>query len=49
MTIAIPPPVLWITGNPQMLLRPMVAIVGARNASSLAQEWRGIWPKVQVN
>ena len=35
MTIASPPPVLWITGNSQTLLRPMVAIVGARNASSL--------------
>lgn len=35
MTIASPPPILWITGNSQTLLRPMVAIVGARNASSL--------------
>ena len=35
MTIASPPPVLWITGNSQTLLRPMVAIVGALNASSL--------------
>ena len=35
MTIPNPPPALWVTGNPQILSRPMVAIVGARNASSL--------------
>ena len=35
MTIPNPPPVLWVTGNSQTLLRPMIAIVGARNASSL--------------
>ncbi len=28
------PPVLWVLGDPAMLLRPMVALVGARNASS---------------
>ncbi len=29
------PPVLWVQGDPSLLSRPMVAIVGARNASSL--------------
>jgi DNA processing protein len=29
------PPVLWLVGNPGVLRRPMVALVGARNASSL--------------
>lgn len=29
------PPVLWLRGDPRLLLRPMVALVGARNASSL--------------
>lgn len=29
------PPVLWMRGNPDLLARPMVAMVGARNASSL--------------
>jgi DNA processing protein len=29
------PPILWVTGDPGVLSRPMVAIVGARNASSL--------------
>ncbi len=29
------PPVLWVLGNLGLLKRPMVAIVGARNASSL--------------
>ena len=29
------PPVLWVIGDASLLLRPMVAIVGARNASSL--------------
>ena len=29
------PPILWVLGNPELLLRPMVALVGARNASSL--------------
>ncbi|MFU1477673.1 DNA-processing protein DprA [Roseovarius sp. C7] len=30
-----PPPFLWVTGDPSVLTRPLVAIVGARNASSL--------------
>jgi len=29
------PPLLWMTGNPAALLRPRVALVGTRNASSL--------------
>ncbi|MFZ7092978.1 DNA-processing protein DprA [Primorskyibacter sp. 2E233] len=29
------PPILWVIGDPQVLSRPMVALVGARNASSL--------------
>jgi DNA processing protein len=29
------PPVLWVMGNASLLARPMVALVGARNASSL--------------
>ncbi len=29
------PPVLWVRGNVAMLHRPMIALVGARNASSL--------------
>lgn len=29
------PPVLWVQGDAQLLARPMVALVGARNASSL--------------
>ncbi|MCU9847228.1 DNA-processing protein DprA [Defluviimonas sp. WL0024] len=29
------PPVLWCLGDPALLSRPMVALVGARNASSL--------------
>lgn len=29
------PPVLWAKGAPEMLTRPLVAVVGARNASSL--------------
>ena len=29
------PPLFWSIGNPEVLRRPMVAIVGARNASSL--------------
>lgn len=35
MEIADAPPVLWAIGNPALLSRPMVALVGARNASSL--------------
>ena len=30
-----PPPILWTIGNTEILNRPMVAMVGARNASSL--------------
>lgn len=29
------PPLLWAMGRPEILARPMIAIVGARNASSL--------------
>jgi DNA processing protein len=29
------PPFLWLMGNPELLARPMIALVGARNASSL--------------
>ena len=29
------PPILWVVGDPAVLARPMVAMVGARNASSL--------------
>ncbi|MGJ8586045.1 MAG: DNA-processing protein DprA [Marinosulfonomonas sp.] len=29
------PPILWALGNPELLKKPMVALVGARNASSL--------------
>ena len=30
------PPFLWVIGDPSLLDRPMVALVGARNASSLS-------------
>ena len=30
-----PPPLLWIQGDAALLARPMIALVGARNASSL--------------
>lgn len=30
-----PPPILWCIGDPEILQRPMLALVGARNASSL--------------
>ncbi|KPP87476.1 MAG: DNA protecting protein DprA [Rhodobacteraceae bacterium HLUCCO07] len=30
-----PPPILWAQGDPSLLTRPMIALVGARNASSL--------------
>ncbi|MEI4471548.1 DNA-processing protein DprA [Frigidibacter sp. MR17.24] len=33
--IADAPPLLWMLGEPELALRPMVALVGARNASSL--------------
>ncbi|MDO9526404.1 MAG: DNA-processing protein DprA, partial [Gemmobacter sp.] len=29
------PPLLWLRGDPSFLMQPMVAMVGARNASSL--------------
>ncbi len=35
MQIPDPPPILWAIGNPDLLKRPMIALVGARNASSL--------------
>ena len=34
-TISDPPPVLWMRGNGELLEKPMIALVGARNASSL--------------
>ncbi len=33
--IADPPPVLWMLGDPALAARPSVALVGARNASSM--------------
>src|SRR5690606_30439740 len=33
--IADPPPLLWATGDPALAARPVVALVGARNASAL--------------
>jgi len=33
--IADAPPILWVMGDPAILSRPMLAVVGARNASSL--------------
>ncbi len=36
-TIPDPPPLLWVHGQPTLLNRPSVALVGARNASSLGQ------------
>jgi DNA processing protein len=35
--IADPPPLLWAIGRPELAQRPAVALVGARNASSLGQ------------
>ena len=35
LDIADPPPVLWAIGNLSVLDRPLIALVGARNASSL--------------
>ena len=35
MDLADAPPVLWAQGDPALLCQPMVALVGARNASSL--------------
>ena len=33
--ISDPPPILWVVGNCDIFTRPMIALVGARNASSL--------------
>ncbi|SEI73476.1 DNA protecting protein DprA [Pseudooceanicola nitratireducens] len=35
LDLADPPPMLWLMGRAEVLKRPMIAIVGARNASSL--------------
>ena len=35
MDVADPPPLLWVVGDIEALSRPMIAVVGARNASSL--------------
>ncbi len=34
-TIPDPPPLMWALGDPALTTRPMIALVGARNASSL--------------
>jgi len=39
--IADPPPFLWAIGDTDLLLRPAVAMVGARNASSLGRRMAG--------
>jgi DNA processing protein len=36
--IADPPPVLFVRGNPDLLSRPQIAIVGSRNPSTLGRE-----------
>ena len=36
--IADPPPVLFVRGNPALLSRPQIAIVGSRNPSTLGKE-----------
>ena len=36
-----PPPFLWCIGRPELLNRPTIAIVGARNASSLGTRMAG--------
>lgn len=33
--IADPPPLIWVRGNPENLIKPGLSLVGARNASSL--------------
>lgn len=33
--ISDPPPILWTLGNADLLKKPMIAVIGARNASSL--------------
>lgn len=35
LSLADAPPILWVQGRAELLTRPMVALVGARNASSL--------------
>lgn len=40
-TIADAPPLLWALGDPALLSRPLVALVGARNASSLGLRMAG--------
>ena len=40
------PPFLWVLGQHEQLTRPCVAVVGARNASSLARAWPIVWPQV---
>lgn len=37
-----PPPVLWALGNAELAFRPLVGLVGARNASALGQRMAGI-------
>jgi DNA processing protein len=37
LQIGDPPPVLYVTGRPESLLRPMVAVVGSRNATVIGQ------------
>jgi len=32
-----PPPALWALGDPELLKRPMIALVGARNASAIGK------------
>ena len=34
-----PPPLIWVRGDPALLARPCVAIVGARNASAAGQRF----------
>jgi DNA processing protein len=34
-----PPPLIWVLGEPELLKRPAVAIVGARNASAAGQRF----------
>ena len=40
-TLDSPPPVISVLGNPALLARDMVAIVGARNASALGRKFAG--------
>lgn len=39
-----PPPLIWVLGDPALLSRPAVAIVGARVASAGGQRFAGVWP-----